>query len=58
MAKVSKNARTDRKVQEGSKDNVKVIYAYKKGKGYRFGEVVMHKDKVAGFLEEKSENNL
>lgn len=51
MAKVSKNARTDRKVQEGSKDNVKIICAIKGKKQYGFKEVVMHKDKVQEFID-------
>jgi len=38
MAKVSKNARTDRKVQEGSKDNVKIITFKKKGHKYKTDE--------------------
>ena len=53
MAKVSKNAKTDRKVQEGSKDWVKVIKAFKSGKtgSYAFQEKIIHKDKVDEFLK-------
>lgn len=50
MAKVSKNARTDRKVQEGSKDNVKVIFAVKGRTQYGFKDVILHKDKVQDFI--------
>lgn len=55
MAKVSKNARTDRKAQEGSKDYVKVIKAFKSPKtgSYAFQEKIVHKDKVKEFLAEK-----
>ena len=49
MAKVSKNARTDRKVQEGSKDNVKLLIFKKKGPKYKTGELVLHKTKVQDF---------
>ena len=49
--KVSKNQQTDRKVQEGSKDSVKVIAAFRTKKGTcRFKEAVMHKDKVAEYI--------
>ena len=51
MAKISKNARTDRKIVEGSKDNVMVIEAVRSGKTYRFNKVVMHKDKVQEFID-------
>jgi hypothetical protein len=55
MAKVSKNARTDRKAQEGSKDYVRVFKAYKSPKtgAYAFNEKIVHKDKVKEFLAEK-----
>ena len=51
MAKVSKNARTDRKVQEGSKDTVKIIAAFKSDKQYKFKELFLHKDNVQAFIE-------
>ena len=51
MAKVSKNSRTDRKVLEGSKDNVKVILFKKKGTQYKTDEVVLHKTKVQDFID-------
>lgn len=51
MAKISKNARTDRKSSEGSKDNVKIIVPVKVGNAYRFKEVVMHKDKVKDYID-------
>lgn len=52
MGKISKNARTDRKVQDGSKDNVKVISMFKtKGNSFRFKEAVVHKDKLAAYIE-------
>ena len=51
MAKVSKNAKTDRKVQEGSKDWVKVIVAKKKGTSYRWSTEIVHKDKVQEYLD-------
>ena len=52
MAKVSKNAKTNRVAQEGSKDYVKVIKAVKTGKsnGYSYLEKIVHKDKVKEFL--------
>jgi hypothetical protein len=54
MAKVSKNARTDRQAQAGSKDYVKVIKAVKsKGTSYSFLEKIVHKDKVQEFLAQK-----
>jgi len=50
--KISKNQQTNRQVQEGSKDSVKVIVAFKSKAGTtRFKEHIMHKDKVAAFLE-------
>ena len=54
MAKDSKNSRTDRQVQAGSKDYVKVIKAVKsKGASYGFLEKIVHKDKVQEFLAQK-----
>lgn len=52
MAKVSKNAKTNRQAQEGSKDYVKVIKSVKsdKGNGYSYVEKIIHKDKVKEFL--------
>ena len=52
MAKVSKNARTNRTAQAGSKDHVRVIKSVKSEKtgGYSFVEKVIHKDKVKEFL--------
>lgn len=57
MAKVSKNARTDRKVQEGSKDNVKVIAAYRKKVNGPIGwrEVVVHKNNLEKFILDNSD---
>jgi hypothetical protein len=52
MAKVSKNARTDRKVQEGSKDNIKVITFNRKGLHYKTDEIVIHKNKLQDFINE------
>ncbi len=48
MAKVSKNARTDRGKFSGGKDMVKVIVAVKNEKtgAYTFKEKVVHKDKA------------
>jgi hypothetical protein len=55
MAKVSKNARTDRTAQVGSKDYVRVIKAVKSktSSSYGFLEKIVHKDKVQEFLKEK-----
>ena len=52
MAKVSKNAKTNRQAQEGSKDYVKVIKTMKSEKSgsYSFLEKIVHKDKVKEFL--------
>lgn len=52
MAKVSKNAKTNRQAQEGSKDYVKVIKTMKSDKNgaYTFLEKIVHKDKVQDFL--------
>lgn len=54
MAKVSKNAKTNRQAQAGSKDFVKVVKSVKNEKtgGYSFVEKVVHKDKVKEFLAE------
>lgn len=55
MAKASKNSKTNRQAQSGSKDYVKVIKAVKsKGASYGFLEKVIHKDKVQEFLAEKN----
>lgn len=55
MAKVSKNARTDRGAQVGSKDYVKVIKAVKGKTGsYGFLEKIIHKEKVQDFLKSQS----
>jgi hypothetical protein len=54
MAKISKNARTDRQAQVGSKDYVKVIKAIKsKTNNYSFLEKIVHKDKVQDYLAGK-----
>jgi len=51
MAKVSKNARTNRQAQVGSKDYVRVIKSVKKDNGgYSYVEKIVHKDKVKEFL--------
>tara|TARA_B100000925_G_C21790667_1_gene380358 strand:+ start:509 stop:676 length:168 start_codon:yes stop_codon:yes gene_type:complete len=52
MGKVSKNAKTNRKAQEGSKDYVRVIKAVKtkKSSSYSFAEKIVHKDMVKDFL--------
>ena len=55
MAKISKNARTDRGAQVGSKDYVRVIKAVKGKTGaYGFQEKIIHKDKVQEFLAVKN----
>lgn len=53
MAKVSKNARTDRTAQVGSKDFVRVMKSVKNEKtgGYSYLEKIVHKDKVQEFLD-------
>ncbi len=53
MAKVSKNARTDRGADAGSKDMVKVIKAFKSKKSgaYTFKEKILHKDNVKEYLD-------
>ncbi len=54
MAKISKNAKTDRTAQVGSKDYVRVIKAVKGKTGsYGFLEKIVHKDKVQEYLKEK-----
>jgi hypothetical protein len=52
MAKVSKNAKTNRVAQEGSKDWVKVITPVKSAKSgaYQFKEKIVHKDQVKDYL--------
>jgi hypothetical protein len=52
MAKVSKNAKTNRQAQEGSKDYVRVIKTMKSEKtgAYTYLEKIVHKDKVKEFL--------
>jgi hypothetical protein len=56
MAKVSKNAKTNRQAQEGSKDYVKVIMSAKSQKtgAYQFREKIVHKDLVKDFVAGKS----
>ena len=55
MAKVSKNARTDRTAQVGSKDYVRVIKAIKgKTVSYVLLEKIVHKDTFQEFI--KSQN--
>ena len=52
MAKISKNAKTDRTAQVGSKDYVRVIKTVKSKAGsYGFLEKIVHKDKVQEFLK-------
>jgi hypothetical protein len=57
MAKVSKNAKTNRQAQEGSKDYVKVITAEKSAKSgaYQFREKIIHKDLVKDYLATKKQ---
>ena len=57
MAKVSKNANTGRKTQEGSKDWVKVIVAKKKGHSYKWSDEIIHKDKVQEYLNNLEQNS-
>ncbi|MCU0327839.1 MAG: DUF4295 domain-containing protein [Chitinophagales bacterium] len=56
MAKVSKNAKTNRQAQEGSKDYVKVITAEKSEVtgSYQFRKKIIHKDLVKDYLDKKS----
>lgn len=48
MAKISKNARTNRGLTSGGKDMVKIIVSVKSEKtgAYTFREKVVHKDRV------------
>jgi len=54
MAKISKNARTDRGKFSGEKNLVKVVKAFKSSKSgsVAFKEKVMHQAKVNDFLAE------
>lgn len=54
MAKASKNARTDRTAQVGSKDFVRVMKSVKNEKtgNYSYIEKIVHKDKVQEFLDQ------
>lgn len=54
MAKVSKNARTDRGRNTEAKNYVKVIKAVKSEKtgAYTYREKMVHKDKVKEFFDE------
>jgi hypothetical protein len=54
MAKVSKNAKTDRGKNVQEKNMVKVIKAVKTGKSgaYTFKEKMMHKDLVSQFMKD------
>lgn len=56
MAKVSKNAKTNRQAQVGSKDYVKVIMSLKSPKtgAYQFKEKIVHKDLVKDYIANKS----
>lgn len=56
MGKVSKNAKTNRVAQVGSKDYVKVIMSTKSPKSgaYQFREKIVHKDLVKDFIANKS----
>ncbi len=56
MAKVSKNARTDRGKFSGGKNHVKVIIAVKSPKtgAYTFKETVVHKDTVDETIKKSS----
>jgi hypothetical protein len=56
MGKVSKNAKTNRTAQVGSKDYVKVIMTSKSTKSgaYQFREKIVHKDLVKDFIADKS----
>lgn len=56
--KVSKNSKVDRKEQKGSKDHVKLITFKKTQKeSYKTEEVVLHKDKFQGHLDEILKNS-
>ena len=56
MGKVSKNAKTNRQAQVGSKDYVKVIMSQKSPKtgAYQFREKIVHKDLVKDYIANKS----
>lgn len=56
MAKISKNARTNRGLSGGGKDMVKVIVPVKSEKtgAYTFREKVVHKDRVKEALDGNS----
>jgi hypothetical protein len=56
MGKVSKNAKTNRVAQVGSKDYVKVILTQKSPKSgaYQFKEKIVHKDLVKDYIANKS----
>lgn len=56
MAKVSKNAKTNRVAQVGSKDYVKVILSTRSEKSgaYQFREKIVHKDLVKDYIAAKS----
>ncbi len=49
--KVSKNSRVERKLDETSKSQVKVISFKKKNGSYKINEVVMHKNDLTGYIE-------
>ena len=55
MAKISKNARTDRGQNKDAKNFVKVIKAVKSEKtgSYTYREKMVHKDKVKEFFATK-----
>jgi len=55
MAKISKNARTNRGQFSGGKDMVKIIVAVKSDKtgAYTFREKIVHKDKAQEELNGK-----
>lgn len=57
MAKVSKNARTDRGNKEESKNFVKVIKAVKSSKtgAYTYREKMIHKDEVKDYFASSEE---
>jgi hypothetical protein len=58
MAKISKNARTDRHLNQGeSKNFVKVIKAVKSSKtgAYTYREKMVHKDNVKDFFASKED---
>ena len=53
MGKVSKNARTNRGLNSGGKDHVKLVLTEKNPEtgAYVFKEVIVHKDKVDEVLK-------